>query len=192
MVSIPDPNWVRPLMSVPDHSWLPPEGSSETEPPLVDAPDLDAVHPLIEVEDTKAVAPLIEVENPACSLPAAAELVEVHEEDYHALLAAQTEGRQIQATPAGDPEAVDPSPLPPEELEYRERLWRDAALSVTDAMVVRHRDEIEAERDTTLTAEQYREVQAYRVALRTWPESPDFPASAQRPTPPAWLSSTTS
>lgn len=152
-------------------------------------PDPEWVRP---DDDAAAVAPLIEVENVNCSLPPAAELVEVAEADYRALLEAQTQGRLIQASPAGAPEAVERPPLSVAELEYGERLWRDAALSATDGMVVRHRDEIEAERYTTLTVEQYRELQAYRLALRAWPESPGFPDAAERPTPPAWLVSTTS
>lgn len=68
-----------------------------------------------------------------------------------------------------------------------ERAWRGARLNATDALVQRHRDEIEDGAATTLSSEQYQQLQAYRRALREWPESPDFPASEKRPAPPAWL-----
>lgn len=190
-ILVPDPDWIRPMVSIPDPGWLPPDENPDADPPLVDVPDLDAVHPLIEVEDTQAMAPLVEVDNPSCTLPPADELIEVAEDDYYALLDAQSRGLLIRASATGHPEAVEPPPLPTDELERRERLWRDNALSATDGMVVRHRDELEAERETTLTGTQYAELQAYRLALRAWPESPDFPAAAKRPTPPDWLASTT-
>lgn len=68
-----------------------------------------------------------------------------------------------------------------------ERAWRGAQLDTTDALVQRHRDETEDGATTTLNAEQYRQLQAYRRALREWPESPAFPASEKRPERPAWL-----
>lgn len=174
-IFVPDPDWTRPLMSVPDPSWIPPEDDAEAIPPLIEMPDMEAV------------APLIEVENPACTLPARSELVEVDEADYIALLDAQTHGREIQATPEGQPVAVEPPPLDQAELETRERRWRDSALNATDGAVVRHRDELEADRETTLSADQYRELQAYRMELRDWPQAEQFPDTEARPLPPAWL-----
>jgi len=72
-----------------------------------------------------------------------------------------------------------------EEKATAEREWRDKALSDTDAMVLRHRDQEEGGFDTGLSAEQYAVLQAYRQALRDWPESADFPAT--RPGGPDWL-----
>ncbi|WP_216639284.1 phage tail assembly chaperone [Achromobacter ruhlandii] len=77
------------------------------------------------------------------------------------------------------------------EMAATERAWRGEQLDATDALVQRHRDEIEDGAATTLSADQYQQLQAYRRALRKWPESSDFPASEKRPAPPAWLSEST-
>lgn len=68
-----------------------------------------------------------------------------------------------------------------------EREWRNQALASTEWLVARHRDELETERATTLTAEQHRQLQGYRQDLRDWPESEHFPAIEYRPEQPAWL-----
>lgn len=44
---------------------------------------------------------------------------------------------------------------------------------------------------TTLTADQYAELLAWRQLLRDWPASSAFPDAAERPSPPEWLSSMT-
>jgi len=75
-----------------------------------------------------------------------------------------------------------------EEAAAQERAWRDRQLGATDALVTRHRDELEAERDTSLSAEQYRELQAFRWALRDWPGAEHFPELEHRPVAPPWLS----
>ncbi|NWC90325.1 phage tail protein [Pseudomonas reactans] len=81
-----------------------------------------------------------------------------------------------------------PAPEPTlEELKNRERAIRDRALLLTDPLISRHRDELETERPTTLTAEQYKQLQGYRQDLRVWPESEHFPAVEYRPVQPAWL-----
>lgn len=88
----------------------------------------------------------------------------------------------------GLPVLID-RPLPtPEELAIPERRWRDAELSLTDSMVARHRDQVEAEAETTLTPDQYKALQAYRSGLRDWPETKGFPDSTKRPVTPDWLS----
>lgn len=79
----------------------------------------------------------------------------------------------------------DTSPL---ELAAIERGWRDGALQATDGLVARHRDELEESSKTTLTAAQYTELQAYRRALRNWPEAGEFPLIEHRPAAPLWLS----
>lgn len=68
-----------------------------------------------------------------------------------------------------------------------ERFWRTQQLAQTDALVTRHRDELEDGAQTTLSAEQYTELQGYRRALRGWPESGEFPLSEHRPVAPPWL-----
>ncbi|PMZ32348.1 phage tail protein, partial [Pseudomonas sp. GW247-3R2A] len=41
---------------------------------------------------------------------------------------------------------------------------------------------------TTLTTEQYAELQAYRRELRDWPQGAEFPQADHRPVAPTWLS----
>jgi len=74
-----------------------------------------------------------------------------------------------------------------QELESRERALRDQTLLLTDSLVTRHRDELEAERSTTLSTDQYKQLQDYRQDLRDWPESEHFPAVEYRPDEPVWL-----
>ncbi|ANI54418.1 phage tail protein [Pseudomonas sp. DR 5-09] len=74
-----------------------------------------------------------------------------------------------------------------EYLAEVERAWRDVQLSVTDALVARHRDELEEGGSTYLTAEQYAELQAYRRQLRDWPQGSQFPLAEHRPIAPPWL-----
>lgn len=84
---------------------------------------------------------------------------------------------------------VDPVPVVPtlEQLAAAERTWRDAEVSRVLWLRDRHRDQLDAGIDTTLTAEQFNEVLVYIQALRDWPQSPDFPDSQHRPTAPDWI-----
>lgn len=93
---IQDPQWVRPLISMPDPAWVP------------DSTEADAVHPLIQVEDSKARPPLIKVDNPDCFLPDASELVELSQDEYHAIFDAQRLGKII-IVEGGAPLTVDPA-----------------------------------------------------------------------------------
>ncbi|WP_411958909.1 phage tail assembly chaperone [Pseudomonas sp. s4] len=103
------------------------------------------------------------------------------------LLAQETEGRRVVADTYGDPVLTPPPPADPEVLATIERQWRDAQLLATDGIVSRHRDELEAGVTTTLTDEQYAELQAYRRALRDWPSVGAFPSIDERPSAPIWL-----
>lgn len=80
----------------------------------------------------------------------------------------------------------EPPPPTAEELAAFERSWRDNQLGETDALVARHRDELEIG-PTTLSGDQYQELQAYRRALRDWPGAERFPQSDNRPLQPEWL-----
>jgi len=86
----------------------------------------------------------------------------------------------------GRPAWITPK-VTPEDALQQERAWRDRQLKVTDSLVTRHRDELEADRPTTLNAEQYQELQRYRLDLRDWPDSELFPGASDRPAPPGWL-----
>ncbi|RON43946.1 hypothetical protein BK666_18655 [Pseudomonas frederiksbergensis] len=87
----------------------------------------------------------------------------------------------------GYPILVDTPPLAPEDAENIERAWRNAQLLVTDSMVARDRDELEDGGGTTLTTDQYAELQAYRRALRDWPQNSFFPFTEYRPGTPKGL-----
>jgi hypothetical protein len=194
---VPMSDWVRPLIEIPNPEWE--EGAidipetlnvpdMDAVAPIVDVPDLEAVHPLIDIPDTSALAPSIEVPNPNCLLPPESELVEVSEDRYQELRAIiATSPSVITSDDKGHPIAV-PAPGPtPEQVAYSERALRDKMLLLTDPLVARHRDELEAERLTTLAVEQYKQLQGYRQDLRDWPESEHFPAVEYRPEQPAWL-----
>ncbi|WP_122610684.1 phage tail assembly chaperone [Pseudomonas viridiflava] len=89
---------------------------------------------------------------------------------------------------SGYPVLVDPPPPSAEAAAGFERIWRNAQLAATDGLVARDRDELEDGGGTTLTTEQYAELQTYRRALREWPQGSFFPSSVHRPVAPSWLS----
>ncbi|HGA2318121.1 TPA: tail fiber assembly protein [Pseudomonas putida] len=116
-----------------------------------------------------------------------ADALEISAELHAALLAGQSAGKVINWANDGYPELADPPPPPAETLAAIERQWRDAQLLATDGVVSRHRDEVEEGVATTLTLEQYAELQAYRRALRNWPATGAFPLAEDRPPAPDWL-----
>jgi hypothetical protein len=116
------------------------------------------------------------------------DVVEISVETHAELLAGKSEGRVITWGDDGFPVLVDPPPPSDEELAAVERVWRDQCLSETDGVVTRHRDELEENVEPTLTPAQYADLQAYRRALRNWPEAGEFPLIEHRPTTPLWLS----
>lgn len=114
--------------------------------------------------------------------------IPISEERYLSVIACRVDGKVRGHDAEGLPILIDPPPLSAEELEQVERVWRDTQLVQTDSLVVRHRDEVEDGSTTTLTAEQYVELQAYRRELRNWPEAGEFPLIDHRPPSPSWLS----
>ncbi len=126
-----------------------------------------------------------EIGSPGCTIPPGAK--EITEEQHAELVAAQSNGKLIVPDPDGYPLAIDPPPPTADEMAATERVWRDQCLSETDGVVTRHRDELEEGLETTLTPAQYTELQAYRRALRNWPEAGEFPLIEHRPTAPPWL-----
>lgn len=112
---------------------------------------------------------------------------EITDEEHAALFDSARGFKIIVPGIDGRPELQDP-PLPTaDELALVERVWRDKQLSSTDGVVTRHRDELEEGIETTLTSMQYVSLQAYRRALRNWPEAGEFPLVDHRPTAPPWL-----
>lgn len=196
-IQVPDPEWIRPTIKILDPAWDRPyiqvknpewsEGDTVT-PETILVPDLDAVAPMIEVPDDSASAPLVVVANPKCLLPPESELVETPQEEHDEIFRVISLGGSILVPGKNGRPSTAPAPGPTvEELKNRERAIRDRALLLTDPLISRHRDELEAERPTTLTAEQYKQLQGYRQDLRDWPESEHFPAVDHRPEQPAWL-----
>jgi hypothetical protein len=112
---------------------------------------------------------------------------QITSERHHELLEGQSQGKIIREDADGYPVLIEPPPLTPGEVAAIERNWRDAKLAATDGDVTRHRDEVEEGLATTLTTEQYRDLQAYRRRLREWPESGEFPLVDHRPIAPPWL-----
>ena len=179
-INIADPAWIRPTRDVvvqPGESvWVGDELlTNNGDEPIT----------LTDVPDMEAAPEMLEVNNPDCLIPADA--VEIPRELYTALLDGQSAGRVITSDADGYPVLVDPPPPSPEYLAAIERAWRDGQLAATDGVVARHRDELEAAGVTTLTPEQYTELQAYRRQLRDWPQTGEFPMLDHRPTAPEWL-----
>ncbi len=114
--------------------------------------------------------------------------VEVSYENRRAILDGQSAGMVVAADEFGGPILIDRSPLSPEVQAAVERAWRDAQLALTDPLVSRHRDEVEEGGPTSITAEQYTELQGYRRLLRDWPQGDQFPLAEHRPPAPTWLS----
>ncbi|WP_323115174.1 phage tail assembly chaperone [Pseudomonas guariconensis] len=86
---------------------------------------------------------------------------------------------------------ITKQPLPPPStgvLGMSERVWRNAAVASTEWLMNRHRDELDMQLATTLSAEQFAELLVYRQVLRNWPQSEAFPDAEQRPVAPAFLS----
>jgi len=81
---------------------------------------------------------------------------------------------------------TEPPPPTTEQLEFAARSQRDVLLSSSEWLIQRHRDEQEAGRQTSLSTEQYAELQTWRQALRDWPTSQGWPTVAV-PQAPAWL-----
>ncbi|MEC6413504.1 phage tail assembly chaperone [Achromobacter xylosoxidans] len=114
--------------------------------------------------------------------------VVVSPELYERLYSEHLQGRVFCAGPGGEPMTKEPDPPSLEQSAAMERAWRGSQLDATDALVQRHRDELEDGANTTLSAEQYQELQVYRHVLREWPKAAGFPSTNLRPVAPAWLS----
>ncbi|HDR9098363.1 TPA: tail fiber assembly protein [Burkholderia vietnamiensis] len=133
--------------------------------------EMDAKRNIIAFYDT--------VDSPA---PADADVIDLSDDQWLALINAQSAGKRLCVDPKGVPVALDP--LPPTRAQSAEtkRMQRDKALSATDWVVARHQDELVIGDGTTLTAAQYAAVIKYRQALRDisdaakWPDV-DLPAA---------------
>ncbi|MGE1089801.1 phage tail protein [Pseudomonas zeae] len=113
--------------------------------------------------------------------------IPISEERYLSVIACRVDGKVRSHDVEGLPILIDPPAPSAEVLEGIERGWRDVQLVQTDNLVIRHRDELEDGSLTTLSAEQYAQLQAFRRALRNWPEGDEFPLVDHRPVVPPWL-----
>ena len=179
LIHIPDPAWVRPKSDI---VLLPGESAWVGEELLANT-GAESIT-LRDVPDMNATPNMLEAANPACLIPPDA--VEITKERHAELFEGQAIGKRITSGVDGFPLLLDPLPPSQDYVEAIERVWRDAALAATDGVISRHRDELE-DGATTLTSAQYTELQAYRRALRNWPEAGEFPLNEHRPSAPQWL-----
>ncbi|WP_260676478.1 phage tail assembly chaperone [Pseudomonas kilonensis] len=113
--------------------------------------------------------------------------IKITDEEYRTLFAAPFLNKRIESDAKGRPVLLEQSV---NELTVRmtnEKNWRDALLTATDRLVARDRDEMDDGGGTTLDQAQYTQLQAYRRALRDWPQDEHFPATEYRPVAPSWL-----
>lgn len=104
--------------------------------------------------------------------------LEVTDEKYTALFVAQSVGKVIVADDSGNPIAIDLPPPTENQLAIAARVQRDLFIFSTDWLVARHRDQTDEGTATTLAAEQFKVLLAYRHALREFPKQQGFPAVA--------------
>lgn len=81
---------------------------------------------------------------------------------------------------------IDPREQAAREMEA-ERAWRNAEIASVSWLRDRHRDELDLNKATSLSGDQFAELLTYMQALRDWPESATFPAVESRPQPPGWI-----
>lgn len=112
--------------------------------------------------------------------------VEISDELFDSVIASPPPGK-VRGHKDGLPFLMDAPPPTADQLAMDERKWRDAELPLSDGVVARHRDQIEAGVTSSLEPDQYKALQAYRQALRNWPEGAAFPDSTKRPVAPDWL-----
>ncbi|WP_214511578.1 phage tail assembly chaperone [Pseudomonas brassicacearum] len=113
--------------------------------------------------------------------------IKITDEEYRILFATPFLNKRIESDTKGRPVLLEQSV---NELTVRmtnEKNWRDVLLTATDRLVARDRDEMDEGGGTTLDQAQYTQLQAYRRALRDWPQDEHFPAAEYRPVAPSWL-----
>ncbi|RON61017.1 phage tail assembly chaperone [Pseudomonas fluorescens] len=126
------------------------------------------------------------VENPGAEIPEGA--VEITRAQYSELFAGQASGQVISASATGQPVLIE-RVVSPQTLASHERAWRNHVLQNTQWLVFRDAEELEVGEGTTLRVEEFKQLLAYRQALRDWPNDPNFPDARSRPVEPDWLES---
>lgn len=120
-----------------------------------------------------------------------ADVLEVSQQLFEAMLQVREQGGRVVAGANGMPEATASMPPTAEETADKERAWRNQELERIMWLRERHRDEQDMDLPKTLTAVQFSELLAYMQSLRDWPQSELFPDIEQRPQPQAWITDQT-
>ncbi|QAX83698.1 hypothetical protein C2E19_07450 [Pseudomonas sp. DTU12.3] len=123
-------------------------------------------------------------DNPYPQLPEGA--VEITRAQYTELFVGQAIGKVISASASGQPVLTE-SVVDAFALASHERSWRNQMLQDTQWLVFRDAEELDVGEGTTLRAEEFKQLLAYRQLLREWPNDPDFPDAQARPVEPDWL-----
>jgi len=110
------------------------------------------------------------------------------EGEYCALVSNAPEGTVLSLDIDGRPKRV---PVVAQRHDSTERAWRNQVLQSTQWLVLRDAEELETGEGTTLRAEEFKQLLAYRQALRDWPDHAEFPDARSRPVEPDWLGALT-
>lgn len=103
--------------------------------------------------------------------------VELTEAQWQGLIAENAKGKEIVSDERGFPFSI----LIESNTPKNARSFRNAELRRTDVLVLRHREEQELDRKTTLSKEQFFQLLFYRQSLREWPGNENFPSGRPRP-----------
>jgi hypothetical protein len=107
--------------------------------------------------------------------PEGANTIALTDAQRRMLLNGLAAGRRMAVDENNAPALLDPLPPSDDTLAEVKRTKRDQALTATDWIVARHQDETLLGDGTTLTAEQFATLLAYRKALRELPEANGWP-----------------
>ncbi|WP_042266773.1 tail fiber assembly protein [Paraburkholderia heleia] len=111
-----------------------------------------------------------------CSPPKDAQYVKLTAAQYSAMLEGQSTGKKPSIDADGNPVLLDPPPPTDDAIAELKRTERNAAIMATDWIVARHQDELALGGATTLTADQYASLLAYRKTLRDLPDLAEWPS----------------
>lgn len=195
LISVPDPDWVRPTIKASDPKWTLPtvevpnpawsEGG-EGVPETISIPDFEATPPLIDIPDDSAVAPIIKVPNPKCLLPPEAELVEVSVEAHDAIYRSIANSTSVLSSDGEGRPVTIPAPGQTAEqmlagaLSQRDRLITMAAMRIAPLQ-----DAVDLDDATEGDVAKLKEWKQYRVAVNRVPDQAGFPNEILWPVEPS-------
>ncbi|WP_122572820.1 hypothetical protein [Pseudomonas viridiflava] len=67
------------------------------------------------------------------------------------------------------------------------KLWVDARISISEALVSQYRDARDLGEALPITTEQFTELLTWRRAIREWPLAAGYPAVSTQPATPSWI-----